>query len=183
MKIKETSVRVKDILTSEPETRDNDNLLLTRIWEEDIKVLTPYVNRTTEFLQLLSENKLTSFESCRRCRQLLQSCYPELRGFVYETRHNKAVSVKVELNEEKFPMILDSKYTRITEEIFKTLKKGDVVYYTHKDSLLVGIDINFANDVLILGTKYIVTRTTPVNIMINDMFYNPGQFSILELKK
>ena len=34
--IKENYQRVKDLLITKPETRDNDNLLLSIIWQDDI---------------------------------------------------------------------------------------------------------------------------------------------------
>jgi len=186
MKIKEISKRVKEILELQEEAKDNDNLLISMMWEEDLEQINPCIYEIPSFLRLLEEGKLTSFESIRRCRQLLQETYPDLRGVSYEARHHKAIEVKQEIHEEKFPMILDSKYERINSKILKTLKKGDEVYFTHhdipKDSKLYNA-IHWANQLLTLGKKYIVEEVAPTSIIIivsdNEKYhFAPEQFSI-----
>ena len=186
MKIKEISKRIKEILELEEKARDNDNLLISMMWEEDLEQINPCIYEIPSFLRLLEERKLASFESIRRSRQLLQETYPDLRGVNYEARHHKAIKVKKEIYEEKFPMILESKYERIDSEILKTLKKGDEVYFTHndvpKDSKLFDI-IHWANQLLILGKKYIVEEVAPTSIIIivsdNEKYhFAPEQFSI-----
>ena len=186
MKIKEISKRIKEILELQEEARDNDNLLISILWQKDIEKIDPCLHELLSFFQLLENNALTSFESIRRCRQLLQETYPNLRGVSYEARHHKAIKVKKEIYEEKFPMILDSEYERINNDILKTLKKGDEVYFTHndvpKDSKLFDI-IHWANQLLTLGKKYIVEEIAPTSIIIvvsdkGKYHFAPEQFSI-----
>ena len=186
MKIKEISKRVKEILELQEEARDNDNLLISMLWQEDIEKIDPCLHELSSFFQLLENNALTSFESIRRCRQLLQETYPDLRGISYEVRHHKAINVKKEIYEEKFPMILESKYERINSEILKTLKKSDEVYFTHndvpKDSKLFDIT-HWGTQLLTLGEKYIIEEVAPTSIIIivsdNEKYhFAPEQFSI-----
>jgi len=186
MKIKEISKRVKEILELQEEARDNDNLLISMLWQEDIEKIDPCLHGLPSFFQLLENNALTSFESIRRCRQLLQETCPNLRGVSYEARHHKAIEVKQEIHDKKFPMILESKYERINSKILKTLKKGDEVYFTHhdipKDSKLYNA-IHWANQLLTLGKKYIIEEVAPTSIIIivsdnGKYHFAPEQFSI-----
>lgn len=82
--IKENYQRVKDLLITNPKTRDNDNLLLSIIWQDDI------LNKklhNTDFWHLLENGELTNFESVRRVRQKIQSECKELRGKRYDERN------------------------------------------------------------------------------------------------
>jgi hypothetical protein len=74
--------RVEGFLRKDPRTRDSDNLLIARIWYEEVsEELT-----LTEFLKSFSIGKYTSPESVRRVRQKIQELNPELRGTSYKER-------------------------------------------------------------------------------------------------
>ena len=79
--------RVLKLLTDYPATRDNDNLLISAIWREDLHNIGLNSAITAhELLWNLSEGKLTHFESIRRCRQMIQESIPYLRGNRYKER-------------------------------------------------------------------------------------------------
>lgn len=78
---------VRAILTLYPETRDNDNLLLLKVWEtEDPELENKFY---TYFSNMFLSGKLSHFESVRRTRQKLQQEYPHLRGKRYIERQTK----------------------------------------------------------------------------------------------
>jgi oligoribonuclease (3'-5' exoribonuclease) len=74
-------------LNEDSRTRDNDNLLIAKIWFSE---MTPEEigKSSLDFLTKYSKSEFTSAESIRRCRQKLQEEYPGLRGVSYTSRHN-----------------------------------------------------------------------------------------------
>lgn len=76
--------KVMHLLNEDERTRDNDDLLIARIWyremPKDIDAIT--------FLKMYAEGKFTTAESIRRCRQKLQEETPGLRGKKWVQRHN-----------------------------------------------------------------------------------------------
>ena len=76
---------VKSQLVIDERTRDNDNLLLSKIWYREFKII-DNTNDLVNFFIALSDNKLSSAESIRRCRQKVQEIHPELRGESYLSR-------------------------------------------------------------------------------------------------
>lgn len=83
--LKENYQRVKDLLITKPETRDNDNLLLSMIWKDDIMSRNDS-STSKDLFNLLANGELTNFESVRRVRQKIQEENPELRGKKYKYR-------------------------------------------------------------------------------------------------
>lgn len=83
---------VAKILEEQPETKDNDKLLLCAFWEFETS---GRINNCTytDFKKLLTEHKLTNFETIRRTRAKIQELYPEYRGELYEVRHKIAKGV------------------------------------------------------------------------------------------
>lgn len=74
-------------LNEDPRTRDNDNLLIAKIWFSEMT--SEEIGKSTlEFLTKYSKSEFTSAESIRRCRQKLQEEFPGLRGTSYTFRHN-----------------------------------------------------------------------------------------------
>lgn len=95
--LKENYQRVKDLLITNKETRDNDNLLLSIIWQDDI--LNERLHNS-DFWYLLENGMLTNFESVRRVRQKIQEENPELRGTKYRLRTGALeLEVKQEVKE------------------------------------------------------------------------------------
>lgn len=84
-----TKELVRQLLEQYPQTRDNDNLLLSLIWRGESNLF--------NFYSRLESGKLTPAETIRRCRQRLQLDHPELRGTMYELRQKHQAKVKKEL--------------------------------------------------------------------------------------
>ena len=87
---------VKRLLTNHPHLRDNDNKLLANVWYQSV---TPLEEAWVDFLALIASGDLPSSESIRRCRQKLQELNLELRGELWDKRHQMETQVKAELNE------------------------------------------------------------------------------------
>lgn len=84
-----TKELVRQLLEQYPQTRDNDNFLLSLIWRGESNLF--------NFYSRLESGKLTPAETIRRCRQRLQLDHPELRGTMYELRQKHQAKVKKEL--------------------------------------------------------------------------------------
>ena len=97
-KTKSVKDKIKGILLNDKRTRDNDQLLIALFWfiekKNDIHKL-----NAVDFLKQFSENKMTSPETIRSCRQKLQEEFPELRGFSYKERKKEAQEVTQQINE------------------------------------------------------------------------------------
>ena len=84
-----TKELVLKLLEQYPQTRDNDNLLMSIIWRKESNLF--------NFYSRLESGKLTPAETIRRCRQSLQKANPELRGKMYDLRQKHQAKVKKEL--------------------------------------------------------------------------------------
>lgn len=80
IKIKPT---VASVLSTDFDTRDDDNLLLLRIW--DIQSFGK-IKKYEDFKNMLLSGKLAIPESVTRCRRKLQEHNVSLRGKSYEAR-------------------------------------------------------------------------------------------------
>ena len=87
---------VKRLLTNHPHLRDSDNKLLANVWFQSV---IPLEEAWMDFLALIASGDLPSSESIRRCRQKLQELNPELRGELWDKRHQMQIQVKEELKE------------------------------------------------------------------------------------
>lgn len=96
LKIKD---KVRVLLERCPETRDNDNLLISDFWKAEMIYNKNEVLYTLNFLDLFARGDFTNPESIRRCRQKLQEENPALRGTNYKQRQKEQESVKKELKE------------------------------------------------------------------------------------
>lgn len=74
--------RIIHYLKEYPETRDNDMLLLSKIWGEEIEGDIPI----QDFFDLLMNGRITHFESVRRLRQRIQEKNPSYRGELFDRR-------------------------------------------------------------------------------------------------
>lgn len=200
MKIKDCTKRVKALLEKDRLLADNDNKLIVEIWKEDLKELKAniYFNDISDFFILYSDGNLTSAESVRRSRQIIECSYCSLRGDTYDLRHKKAVKVKKEIQTTQMEAHMDatSVYTQITKEILDTLKVGDSVYYTHPDAVNweTSNQNSWAKEELVLGSKYVIRDIKNVpnfnSLYIitgkgTNYYMNTAQFSVLtkDLKK
>ena len=95
--IKNLEDKVRDILIKHPETKDNDQMLVSLSWfyhlgRDEVKSLTAW-----DLLTKLSKNKLPLMESIMRCRRKLQETDESLRGKKYKERHKLELEVKEEI--------------------------------------------------------------------------------------
>lgn len=74
--IQATSAIVKQVLEESPETRNSDSLLYIKVIEHINKTL--IYKPLADVLQNRKEYGIPPFESVRRSRQKIQSCFPNL---------------------------------------------------------------------------------------------------------
>ena len=97
-KIKNKEFIVKDILTKHPKARDNDSLLLAYVWVYQCggKVYAKDISMWDFILDFTRKN-FAEVSGITRCRRKLQEEHPELRGELYDKRHQMKDSVKEEI--------------------------------------------------------------------------------------
>ena len=94
-KIKGMKPLVTQFLEDFPETRDNDNLLLLKVWSKQNPKLKDKGYTFGEFaVGLLLEETYANFESVRRARQKVQEENEHLRGNNYRGRKDAAEEVR-----------------------------------------------------------------------------------------
>ncbi len=98
---KELYNRVKSLLQRDPRLRESDAALMARVWWNDLIALgkNPSDVSATEFFVLMSDKKLSSYESITRGRRKVMEECPELRGTTYSARKKKAEEVKNEIKD------------------------------------------------------------------------------------
>ena len=90
---KKLKERVRQLLIEQPQTRDNDNLLIAQIWLDE-----GVPSESVVFLVKYSRGGFTSAESIRRSRQKLQEAEESLRGETYHERQRKGEEVRQTIN-------------------------------------------------------------------------------------
>ena len=88
--IKSIKDTVAKLLRDIPETRDNDRLLMFKVWAEQNPDLRQPATYLYEFADNFIKGKFADPESIRRCRQKAQELHPELRGESYVGRKGKS---------------------------------------------------------------------------------------------
>lgn len=99
-KIDNITKTVKWLLQRFPETRDNDRLLIVKVWAEQNPQLRDGISFKQWAVDYISDNYADA-ESIRRSRQKIQEQHPELRGKSYAERQRLESKVRqgiVELN-------------------------------------------------------------------------------------
>lgn len=100
-KIRNIKETVKQILIKHPETRDNDRLLMLKVWCEQNRHLR---SRTAFFYAWATEFVYGNYadpESIRRSRQMIQERTPHLRGSGYHKRKQLQQEVQLEIKDMK----------------------------------------------------------------------------------
>lgn len=84
--------RVVRLLETRPELRDDVNLTLKAIWDDDLKKQGASLSNilASTLLCLLQQGKITKFETVRRMWQLSQQHNQHLRGSSYDIRHRQS---------------------------------------------------------------------------------------------
>tara|TARA_Y100000361_G_C11110188_1_gene317121 strand:- start:523 stop:849 length:327 start_codon:yes stop_codon:yes gene_type:complete len=96
--IKNKQQLVQHFLESNPKTRDNDQLLCAFIWFDQLQYKIEGMTGK-DLLKSYAKGDLVNADTISRCRQKLQQENPELRGKLYEKRHEKAKEVRKELGQ------------------------------------------------------------------------------------
>lgn len=94
LNMKNMKDRVEYLLRKTPRLQDSDNKLVATFWwhemgKEQTELMTGY-----DFLEVLSQGKLSSSISIVRVRRKLQEQYPELRGEMYIQRDKESEEVR-----------------------------------------------------------------------------------------
>lgn len=89
--------KIKTYLIIHPETRDNDQLLISHIWTVEIGV-DIYGMSAESLLNFIGSNTLTSPETIVRHRRKLQEDHEHLRGEKYNERQNRAEIIRQTIN-------------------------------------------------------------------------------------
>ena len=97
--IKKLEEQVETVLNKYPDTRDNDQMLISLVWmntvgKDRLKKMSGW-----DLLTMLSRKQLPNPESIRRSRQKLQENNEDLRGDKYKLRHQYEKDVKKEIKE------------------------------------------------------------------------------------
>lgn len=98
-KLKTTMAKVESILNLWPKAKDNDKLLVSIYWAQQIHDDGGEVTKMSAWnlLKDLSDGKLTDSDTITRARRKLQETKPELRGAKYMARMEHQSNVKKEL--------------------------------------------------------------------------------------
>ena len=85
-KIQSIQKEVYQILVKYPDTRDNDRLLMLKIWSNQNNHLRTRTFTFYSFALEFINGNFADPETIRRARQRIQEKYPHLRGVGYERR-------------------------------------------------------------------------------------------------
>jgi hypothetical protein len=96
--IKKVKQTVKELLINEPKLRDNDRLLIMRVWLDQAPYLRKNSSDFSDFAYGFVEGKFASPESIRRSRALLQKEHPSLRGEIWHKRRKLGQQTQIEIN-------------------------------------------------------------------------------------
>ena len=90
-KIKNIKTTVMQVLTAEPQTRDNDRLLMFKVWAIQNKDLRLNDYSLCRFAQDFIAGRYADPESIRRNRQILQARHMKLKGRSYGHRQKLSI--------------------------------------------------------------------------------------------
>ena len=96
-KISEVGLTVKSILLADEKSRDDDNLLVLKVWGEANPNLRNPNFSFIEFSKGLLNNKYPNFDTITRARRKIQEEFPNTRGKNYAARHKNTTNVKDDL--------------------------------------------------------------------------------------
>ena len=99
MRNKNVINKVKEILCQYPQSQDNDNDLLARIWYSEFMSNGMNQSQAIEICMLLKNGKLSHPQSIRRTRQKIQEEHPNLRGSTYQERQKKQIKLEKKLSD------------------------------------------------------------------------------------
>lgn len=96
-KIKKLEVIVEKLLLNQPDTRDNDKLLILKVWAYQNPIIRSndfnFVSFATDYLK----GEYADSESITRARRKLQENNPNLRGEKWYERHQESEEVRKQI--------------------------------------------------------------------------------------
>ncbi len=99
MAVLKVSKEVKKLLIEEPETRDNDNLLILKIWALQEPRLRNRIFSFKRFAIGFKAGEYTNPGNIIRARAKLQESIPSLRGNLYKKRMKNQERIKEQLKD------------------------------------------------------------------------------------
>lgn len=96
-KIKRLELVVEKFLLNNPETRDNDKMLILKVWAFQNPLIRNQEFSFIDFATKYLRGEYADGESITRARRKLQENNPNLRGEKWYERHNEAQKVKKEI--------------------------------------------------------------------------------------
>jgi len=98
---KKVFTKIKILLQRDPRLRESDCALMARVWWNDLvyRGIDPSEISATEFFVLMTDKKVSSYESITRGRRKVMEKFPALRGKSYSARKRKADRVKNEVKD------------------------------------------------------------------------------------
>lgn len=108
--------RVRTLLEKSPKYRDSDQLLVARMWWEELQAQGIESDKITaqEFMEMYRDGKITSSDSISRARRKVNEELPNTKGLSYKPRKIKEEEIKQEIKE-----ISNSIKNEITPELFR----------------------------------------------------------------
>ena len=97
-KLTKTQDKVIQLLTWYPQLRDNDPLLVATFQKYEIGANKFEKLSAREFLTLMIDGKITTYDTITRARRKIQEEYPQLRGENYIERQKNSVEVRNKIN-------------------------------------------------------------------------------------
>jgi hypothetical protein len=90
-KLKTLKEKVEILLTKYPELRDDDKLLVTKMWFYELKKygVEPSLMTAMQFFELYQQNVLSNSDLITRSRRKIQEENPNLRGKTWDERHKE----------------------------------------------------------------------------------------------
>ena len=94
-RLKNMQDKVTYMLRNYPETRDNDQVLVSNMWYFEVKkVADPNEMSVYNFFKMYSQGQLPTADVITRARRKVQENDPSLRGKTWEERHKEAENVR-----------------------------------------------------------------------------------------
>ena len=98
-KIKDLKPLVREILYKFPEARDNDRILVLKVWAYQVPELRQKGLLFNDFAVAFIKGEFYESKTIERTRRTVQRIYPETRGLKYAERHAEAEAVRTEIND------------------------------------------------------------------------------------
>jgi hypothetical protein len=91
---------IEIILNEYPETKDNDKLLISKMWEVELlnQNLDPKTTPIDMFFSLYERNVLSNADTILRARRKLQEQNEHLRGENWYKRHRESDHTRMDIN-------------------------------------------------------------------------------------